>query len=83
MEERILKLKKEIIAALNLDISPEEIDDNAPLFGSGLGLDSIDAIELVVLLEKTYNIKITKPEIARKIFVSVRSIAEFIQLNGK
>ena len=83
MEERILKLKKEIIAALNLDISPEEIDDNAPLFGSGLGLDSIDAIELVVLLEKTYNIKITKPEVARKIFVSVRSIAEFIQLNGK
>ena len=60
MEELILKLKKEIIEVLNLeDIKPEDIDENAPLFGGeGLGLDSIDALELIVLMEKNYGIKL-------------------------
>lgn len=58
MEELVLELKKEIIEALNLeDITPEDIDADAPLFGSGLGLDSIDALELIVLMEKKYGIK--------------------------
>ena len=53
MEVLILELKNRIIEALNLeDITPEEIDENAPLFGTGLGLDSIDALELIVLLDK-------------------------------
>ena len=53
MEELILKLKQEIIEVLNLeDIKPEDIDNDAPLFGEGLGLDSIDALELIVLMEK-------------------------------
>ena len=55
MEELIYKLKEQIIDALNLEeITPEDIDDNAPLFGDGLGLDSIDALELIVILDKHY-----------------------------
>jgi len=79
MEELINKLKKEIIEALNLeDIEPEDIDADAPLFGEGLGLDSIDALELIVLLEKNYGIKIEDPKEGKKIFFSVRSMAEYI-----
>ena len=53
MEELIIELKEKIIEALNLEeMTPEEIEDDAPLFGEGLGLDSIDALELIVLLEK-------------------------------
>ena len=55
-----------------------DIEDNAPLFGDGLGLDSIDALELIVLLEKEYQIKIEDPKEGKKIFESVDSIAEFI-----
>jgi acyl carrier protein len=84
MEELIEKLKQEIIEVLNLeDIKPEDIDADAPLFGEGLGLDSIDALELIVLLEKNYGIKIEDPKEARKIFTSVKTIAEFIQANKK
>lgn len=83
MEQIIYKLKKDIIEVLNLDTSPEEIDNEATLFGHGLGLDSIDAIELIVLLDKRYNIKITQKEEARKIFTSIRTMAEYIQLHSK
>ena len=59
MEELILELKKEIIEVLNLeDMKPEDIDNDAPLFGEGLGLDSIDALELIVMIEKKYGIKL-------------------------
>jgi acyl carrier protein len=62
MEDLIQKLKIEIIEALNLqDYSPADIDSDAPLFGSGLGLDSIDSLELMVLLERNYGIKIEDP----------------------
>ena len=55
MEELILELKERIIEALNLEeMTPDEIDAQAPLFGEGLGLDSIDALELIVLLEKNF-----------------------------
>ena len=58
MDALILELKKEIIEVLNLEeVKPEDIDENAPLFGEGLGLDSIDALELIVLMEKNYGIK--------------------------
>ena len=73
------KLKTEIIEVLNLeDISPEDIDTDAPLFGDGLGLDSMDALELIVVLEKNYGIKIEDPKEGRKIFTSVRTMADFI-----
>ncbi|MGK7389879.1 MAG: phosphopantetheine-binding protein [Candidatus Cyclobacteriaceae bacterium M2_1C_046] len=77
-------LKEEIIEFLNLeDLSPEDIKDDEPLFGSGIGLDSIDALELIVLLEKNYGIKIEDPEEGRKVFNTVNSMAEYIQEHKK
>jgi len=73
------ELKTKIIEALKLqDVTPEQIDDDAPLFGTGLGLDSIDALELVVLLEKEYGIVIKDIEEGRPAFRSVRTLADFI-----
>jgi acyl carrier protein len=79
IEDLILKLKKEIITELNVEnITPEDVDAEAPLFGEGLGLDSIDALELVVLLEKNYGVKIKASKEGPKIFYSIRTIAEYI-----
>jgi acyl carrier protein len=84
MEQIILKLKKQIIEALNLaEMEAENIDENAPLFVDGLGLDSIDALELTVLLEKKYGLKIKTAEEGKKILYSVKSMAEFITANNK
>lgn len=84
MEELIVKIKEQVIEVLNLeDIEPDDIDTDAPLFGDGLGLDSIDALELIVLLEKQYGIKIEDPKDGKKIFYSIRTIAEFIEENKK
>lgn len=84
MNELIDQLKGEIIEQLNLeDIKKEDIDIDAPLFGEGLGLDSIDALELIVLLEKNYGIKIANPADGKKIFQSVRTMAQYIQDNKK
>lgn len=75
-------LKVKIIEALKLeDMSPEAIEDEAALFGQGLGLDSIDALELVVMLEREYGIKIEDPRIAREAFSSVKTLAEFVAKN--
>ncbi|ODS80527.1 MAG: acyl carrier protein [Cytophagaceae bacterium SCN 52-12] len=72
-------LKKQIVQYLNLlDIKPEDIRDDEPLFGGDLGLDSIDSLELVVLLEREYGIKINNPAEGRKILVDVNRMAEFI-----
>ena len=82
MEELILELKNEIINVLNLeDVKPEDIATDDELFGGGLGLDSIDALELIVLLEKNYGIKLKDPAQGKEIFRSVRTMAEFIQAN--
>ena len=63
MEELIKELKEEIIKVLNLEeMTPEDIDENDALFGDGLGLDSIDALELIVLMEKKYGIKLCEQE---------------------
>ncbi len=84
MEQLVEKLKSEIIEALNLaEMKPEQIDENAPLFVDGLGLDSIDALELIVLLEKKYGLKITSAEEGKKVLYSVNSMAEFITRNKK
>ena len=72
-------LKKQIIAQLNLeDISPEDIKDDAALFGDGLNLDSIDALELIVLLDKKYEVQIKNPEEGKTIFYSISSLADYI-----
>jgi len=84
MDELIDKLKQEVIQQLNLeDISATDIDPDAPLFGEGLGLDSIDALELIVLLEKNYGIKIEDPKDGKKIFFSIRTMAEYITQHKK
>ncbi|MEE4260745.1 MAG: phosphopantetheine-binding protein [Bacteroidales bacterium] len=84
MEELIQKLKVQIIEQLNLeDMEPDDIDETDPLFGNGLGLDSIDALELIVLLEKEYGIKIENPKDGQKIFYSIKSMAEFIESHKK
>lgn len=84
MEELIEKLKVQLIEQLNLeDMEPEDIDPEDPLFGTGLGLDSIDALELIVLLEKEYGIKIKNPKDGQKIFFSLKTMAEFIMANQK
>ena len=84
MEELVLELKKEIIEVLNLEeMKPEEIDSEAPLFGEGLGLDSIDALELIVMLEKKYGIRLSDASEGKAIFTSVASIAKFVAANRK
>ncbi len=77
------ELKKQIIEELNLEeLTVEEINDDTLLFGDdGLGLDSIDALELIVLLEKYYNIKLTNPEEGQTVFKSVETMAEYIEKN--
>jgi acyl carrier protein len=82
MNELILELKTEIIKVLNLEgVKPEDISDEGELFGEGLGLDSIDALELIVLLEKNYGIKLKDPSQGKTIFKSIRTMAEFVQAN--
>ncbi|OJW80195.1 MAG: acyl carrier protein [Bacteroidetes bacterium 46-16] len=84
MEDFKVTLKQQIIDSLNLQgMRPEEIDDNAPLFGEGLGLDSIDSLELMVLLERNYGIKIEDAREGRKVLQSVQSMADYIEQNRK
>ena len=73
------KLKERLIAELQLeDISPADIDDTAPLFREGLGLDSLDAVELVVLVKRNFGITMQDAEEARRVFASVTALADYI-----
>lgn len=84
MDELILQLKKEIIQALNLeDVTPDDIDTDADLFGEGLGLDSIDALELIVLLEKNYGIRLGSAAEGKAIFKNVRTMASYVAEHRK
>ena len=85
MEELINTLKTQIIEALNLqDLSVEEFDNEAPLFGDdGIGLDSIDALELIVLLEKNYGIRLANAAEGKEVFKSVKAMAEYVAANRK
>lgn len=79
MSELIEKLKVQIIDQLNLeDVSPEDINPDEPLFDSDLGLDSIDALEIIVMLEREYGLKVQSKEEGQKIFYSLRTMADFI-----
>ena len=76
------QLKKQIIQFLNLtSLNPNDIKDNEPLFGDGLGLDSIDSLELIVLLKKEYGITIEDPKDGRKILVDVTTMVDYIEKN--
>jgi acyl carrier protein len=82
METAQLKqqLKKQIVEFLNLiNVKPEDIKDDEPLFGSGLGLDSIDSIELIVLLSREYGINIQDPKEGRKVLVDINTMAAYIE----
>ncbi|MEG1371051.1 MAG: phosphopantetheine-binding protein [Mucinivorans sp.] len=84
MEELKQELKEKLIEALNLEeITPDDIDSSAPLFGDGLGLDSIDALEIILILEKSYGIRLENPAAAKEIFFSVNTLAQFISENKK
>jgi acyl carrier protein len=80
MQDLKRRLKEMIVTELRLpDIKPEEIDDEAPLFGEGIGLDSLDAVELVVLVQKQFGVQIADMDEGREAFRSVKTLAAFIQ----
>jgi acyl carrier protein len=82
MDDLIDTLKKQIISSLNLsDIDPDDIDPDAPLIGEGLGLDSIDTLELLVLMEKEYGVTVPDVNVGRTVFSSVRTLAKYIEEN--
>jgi len=82
MDKLIGDLKEQIAVQLKLkNIKPEDIGDDEPLFGAGLGLDSLDVLELIVLLKQKYKLRVTNPEDGLKVFRSVRAMAEFITAN--
>ena len=84
MEQLTNDLKQQIIEVLNLEgMTPADIADDAPLFGDGLGLDSIDALELIVLMEKNYGIKLQNPNEGKAIFASINTMVEYIAANRK
>ena len=84
MEKLIEKLEEQLIEALNLEeMKPGDIDPEAPLFGDeGLGLDSIDALEIILLLDKEYGIKLKTPAEGKKVFYSVNTMAKYIMEHG-
>lgn len=77
-----LEFKEHLISYLNLlDTTPDQINDDEPLFGGDLGLDSIDSVELIVLLDREYGIKIKNPQEGRQILVDVNTIVAYIEAN--
>ncbi len=83
-DELALELKNHIIEYLNLlDMTPEDIKNDEELFGPDLGLDSIDSVELIVLLDREYGIKINNPTEGRKILIDVNTIVDYILANKK
>lgn len=83
MDKLILKLKEQVIERLNLkDLKPGDIGDDQPLFVEGIGLDSIDALELIVLLQQEYNIKLSNAEDGPRVFHSIRTMADYITANS-
>lgn len=82
MEQLIEELKSKLITSLKLsDITPQDIDPDAPLIGEGLGLDSIDTLEILVILQKDYGVTVPDVNAGRKVFSSLRTLAEYITEN--
>ena len=82
--EKERELRDEVKGKLIEELNLEDIDDEAPLFGDeGLGLDSIDALEIILILEREYGIKIENPGKGKEIFYSVRTLADYITANRK
>ena len=82
MDKLIADLKEQIITQLNIqDVRPSDIGDDQPLFGEGLGLDSLDVLELIVLLKQKYKIKLANAEEGPAVFRSVKTMAEYIKTN--
>ena len=81
MAEDTLKaqVKNAIIQSLNLTLLAADIDDDVPLFGEGLGLDSIDALELVLEIERTFGVRIDDEDVGRRVLQSVTSVVNFIE----
>jgi acyl carrier protein len=83
MDNLMQKLKVQVIERLNLkDLKPADIGDDQPLFVEGVGLDSIDALELIVLLQQEYNIKLSNAEDGPRVFHSIRTMADYITANS-
>lgn len=84
MEQLTNELKEKIIETLDLiDITPDDFKEDDPLVGGKLGIDSIDILELAMMIEKDYGIKIDNKELGQKVFSSLRTLAEHIQKNRK
>ncbi len=84
MDELLNELKVKIIEVLNLiDVRPEDILDDDQLVGGDLGIDSIDVLELVIMIEKDYGLKIDNREMGAKVFASLKALAEYIHKNSK
>ena len=84
MEDLKQELKKLLVEHLNLnDVNPTDIGDDQPIFGEGLGLDSIDALEVIVMLQQHYGLRLTKADNGQKVLHSVASMAEYISANRK
>lgn len=82
MDQLIEELKNKLITSLKLsDIKPQDIDPDAPLIGGGLGLDSIDTLEILVILQKDYGVTVPDVNAGRKVFSSLRTLAEYITEN--
>jgi acyl carrier protein len=73
------ELARKLVETLGLDLAPETVDPNAPLIGAGLGIDSIDTLELVVLIEKDYGVKIDNRAAGVEAFASLAALAAFIR----
>jgi acyl carrier protein len=82
MEELLKKLKQQVVTTLKLsDVNPDDINPDEPLIGGSLGLDSIDTLELLVLLEREYGLTVSDVNVGRKVFSTMRTLAEYIQAN--
>jgi len=83
MDNLIEELKTKLIEVLNLtDVAPEDIDENARFVGGDLGIDSIDVLEMVVMIEKDYKVAINNKEIGEKVFSTLKALAEYITENS-
>jgi acyl carrier protein len=84
MEKLLLELKEKIVDILNLpDVGPEDIAEDDQLVGGPLGIDSIDVLEMVIMIEKDYGVTINNKEVGAKVFATLRTLAEHIQENSK